>query len=501
MNRVFGIETEYGITVVGAESVDVVAESIELVRSYTQQGALMKWDYALEDPHRDARGFRAKELLQDTDESAYLEIDKNRPLSFEEIKSDLVLSNGARFYNDHAHPEYSTPECTTLRQIVAQDKAGERIVAECARRRNLQLPEGQEVRLYKNNTDFIGHSYGCHDNYLMRRDIPWNRIVAGMLPFLVTRQIFAGAGKLGIEAESAAGQPGVYQIAQRSDFFTVLVSIDTMNRRPLVNTRDEPHADARKYRRFHVIIGDANMSEWATALKVGTTALVLDLIEREAVPELEIAQPVGALKSISRDASYDWIIELQDGRKISAIDVQRLYLKAAQQLESAQEEETAWLLREWENVLNDLERDVTLTRDRVDWAAKKFLLDAMQQEEKLAWSDPWLQSIDLEYHSVEPEQGLLYDLERSGMMRRVVTDDEISSAMTSPPETTRAFFRGRAVARFQQAIKSVQWDEVEFTTPNGALRVPLPEPAHDERLSRLHELVDTAADPSVFRSG
>jgi proteasome accessory factor A len=375
MNRVFGIETEYGITVVGAESVDVVAESIELVRSYTQQGALMKWDYTLEDPHRDARGFRAKELLQDTDESAYFEIDKNRPLSFEEIKSDLVLSNGARFYNDHAHPEYSTPECTTLRQIVAQDKAGERIVAECARRRNRQLPEGQEVRLYKNNTDFIGHSYGCHDNYLMRRDIAWNRIVSGMLPFLVTRQIFAGAGKLGIEAESAAGQPGVYQISQRSDFFTVLVSIDTMNRRPLVNTRDEPHADARKYRRFHVIIGDANMSEWATALKLGTTALVLDLIERGAVPELEIAQPVGALKSISRDQSYDWIIELQDGRKISAIDVQRLYLKAAQQLEFAQEEETAWLLREWENVLNDLERDVTLTRDRVDWAAKKFLLE------------------------------------------------------------------------------------------------------------------------------
>src|SRR5438105_5991416 len=228
MHRVFGIETEYGITVDGQESVEVVHESIEIVRRYTDHGALMKWDYNLEDPHQDARGFRAQELLQDTDESAYFETDKNRALSFEEIKSDLVLSNGARFYNDHAHPEYSTPECSTLREIVAQDKAGERILAECARRRNKQLAhDGKEVRLYKNNTDFIGHSYGCHDNYLVSREIAWDRIVAGILPFLITRQIFAGAGKMGIEAESTSGKPGIFQISQRADFFSVLVSIDT----------------------------------------------------------------------------------------------------------------------------------------------------------------------------------------------------------------------------------------------------------------------------------
>src|SRR5438128_11345797 len=352
MKRVFGLETEYGITVDGAENVDVVHESIELVRHYTDHGALMKWDYELEDPHLDARGFRAKQLLQDADESDYYEIDKNRPLSFEEIKSDLVLSNGARFYNDHAHPEYSTPECSTLHQIVGQDKAGERILAECARRRNQKLETGQEFRLYKNNTDFVGHSYGCHDNYLMRRDIPWDRIVAGILPFLITRQIFAGAGKIGIEAEGAASQPGVYQISQRADFFSVLVSIDTMNRRPLVNTRDEPHADASKYRRFHVIVGDSNMSEWATALKLGTTAVVLELIERGKAPQLEIAQPIDGAKSISRDQNYDWIIELRDGRKISAIDVQRLYLSAAQKVERNDDEERSWILREWESVLN-----------------------------------------------------------------------------------------------------------------------------------------------------
>ncbi|MFN2476994.1 MAG: depupylase/deamidase Dop [Chthoniobacterales bacterium] len=488
MQRAFGIETEYGITVDGAESLDVVAESIELVRSYMGHGAHMKWDYQLEDPHQDARGFRAEELLQDTDESAYFEIDKSRPLSFQEIKTDLVLANGARFYNDHAHPEYSTPECTTLREIVAHDRAGERILAECVRRRNLQLPEGESVRLYKNNTDFVGHSYGCHDNYLMRRDVPWSRVVSGMLPFLVTRQIFAGAGKLGIESESAAGQPGVYQISQRADFFSVLVSIDTMNRRPLVNTRDEPHANAAKYRRFHVIIGDANRSEWATAVKIGTTALVLDLIERGEAPQLELADPIRAVKSISRDGDYRWLAELRDGRTISALDLQRQYLAAAQKLERAAETETAWVLAEWETVLNDLERDVASTQDRVDWVAKKFLLRSLRDEEQLDWADPWLQAIDLEYHNIDPEVGLFHALERQGAMRRIVTDKEIATASAFPPETTRAFFRGRSVAKYGAAISSVQWDEVVFTDNGRPRRVALPEVFDDARLERLNAL-------------
>src|SRR5436190_1535920 len=500
MERVFGLETEYGITLDGAESVDVVAESIALVRSYTEHGALMKWDYGHEDPHRDARGFRAKELRQDADESAYYEIDKNRPLTFQEIKSDLVLSNGARFYNDHAHPEYSTPECTTLREIVAQEKAGERILAECARRRNAHLSDGEHVRLYKNNTDFLGHSYGCHDNYLMRRDIPWDRIVAGALPFLITRQIFAGAGKMGIEAESAAGQPGVFQISQRADFFSVLVSIDTMNKRPLVNTRDEPHADANLYRRFHVIIGDSNMSEWATALKTGTTALVLDLIEREQAPQIEIAEPISATKSISRDQNYDWIIELSDGRKISAIDLQRLYLKAAGK-SATDDPEKIWLLREWEAVLNDLERDVSLTRDRVDWAAKKSLLSAFREEEKLSWTDPWLQAIDLEYHNILPDQGLFYELPRNGSMRTIVSEEDIKSAIFTPPETTRAYFRGRSVARFNEAITSIQWNEIAFANGARSHLVALPEPADDERLEKLNGLVRAETEfPEFFRA-
>jgi proteasome accessory factor A len=370
------------------------------------------------------------------------------------------------------------------------------------------LPSGYEVRLYKNNTDFSGHSYGCHDNYLMRRDIAWDQIVAGILPFLVTRQIFAGAGKMGVEAESGQSEPGVYQISQRADFFSVVVSIDTMNRRPLINTRDEPHVDANRYRRFHVILGDSNMSEWATAMKIGTTALILDLIERGEAPQLEIAQPVDANKSISRDQTYDWIIELKDGRKISAIDVQRIYLRAASRLDprprgedvAGSDEEWGWILREWENVLNDLERDVMLARDRVDWAAKKFLLDALQEEEKLSWTDPWLQSVDLEYHNLDLDRGLYYELVRKGLMRRVTSEDEIKAAIFNPPETTRAFFRGRAVARFNDEISSIQWDEIVFANGAQSHRVALPEPAMNARLDALNHAARNGKDFSEFMS-
>jgi Pup amidohydrolase len=498
MKRVFGIETEYGITVNGVDTVDVVAESIELVRCYTEHGALMKWDYELEDPHMDARGFRVESLMQDTDESAYYEIDKNRPLSFEEIKSDLVLSNGARFYNDHAHPEYSTPECTRLVELVAQDKAGERILSECARRRNKKIAPDREVRLYKNNTDFIGHSYGCHDNYLMSRNVPWDRLVTEVIPFLITRQIYGGAGKLGIEGEGAAGQPGVYQISQRADFFSVLVSIDTMNRRPIVNTRDEPHADPGKYRRFHVILGDSNMNEFATALKIGTMAVVLDLIEKREAPELEIAQPIDATKSISRDQTYDWIIELKDGRKISAIDIQRMYLQKALKYCDRDDPEVDWVLQAWEQVLNDLEVDHIRCIDRIDWVAKKYLLNTFQENERLEWTDPWLQAIDLEYHNIAWEQGLYYELVRENRTRRFLTEDQIKTAIFMPPESTRAYFRGRAVARFNHYIQTIHWDEIVFGKDSHQRRVSFNQASEDERLDRLNAVIREAKNYDDF---
>jgi hypothetical protein len=236
----------------------------------------------------------------------------------------------------------------------------------------------------------------------------------------------------------------------------------------------------------------------ATAMKIGTTALVLDLIERGEAPQLEIAQPVDANKSISRDQTYDWIIELKDGRKISVIDVQRIYLKAAAAAKIDLDEDRQWILREWENVLNDLERDVMTTRDRVDWVAKKFLLNALQEEEKLSWSDPWLQSIDLEYHNVDLESGLYYELARQGSVQRLAKEEEIKTAIFTPPETTRAFFRGRSVARFNDQIASIQWDELVFA--NGALsrRIGLPEAFADARLDALNRAARNGKDFSEF---
>jgi proteasome accessory factor A len=491
MKRVFGLETEYGITVDGMVDVDVVRESIAIVRCYTEQGAYMKWDYAGEDPHQDARGFRAEELQQDTDEASYYELDKHRNLSFAEIKSDLVLSNGARFYNDHAHPEYSTPECATLKDLVAQDKAGERVLEHCMKRRNARLPVGQTCRLYKNNTDFQGHSYGCHDNFLMRRDVPWERIVRDIVPFLVTRQLFAGAGKMGVEGEDERGRPGVYQLAQRSDFFEVLTSIDTMNRRPIVNTRDEPHADTGLYRRFHIIVGDANMSEWATAMKIGTTALALELIEKHHAPQLALADPISATRYLSRDQTWKWILTREGGGAVGALDIQSEWLAAAQQ-HCDRTADTEWVLAEWQEVLDDLARDPMRTRDRCDWAAKRFLLDTFREAEGLTWTDPWLQSLDLAYHDVALDRGLYYELVRDGHMRRVVTEEEIRRAIFMPPEGTRAYFRGRAVAKFDKDIASLQWDAVHFGDDGTSFTVELPHPAFDAALDRMNARVRDA---------
>ncbi|MDQ6938620.1 MAG: proteasome accessory factor PafA2 family protein, partial [Verrucomicrobiota bacterium] len=242
-----------------------------------------------------------------------------------------------------------------------------------------------------------------------------------------------------------------------------------------------------------------NMSEWATAVKIGTTALVLELIERGLAPQLDIAQPIDATKAISRDQHYDWIIELRDGRKISAIEVQRLYLRAVQKAGLTSSAEDEWLVREWENILNDLERDVSLTRDRVDWVAKKFLLSALQESEGIAWSDPWLQAIDLEYHNIAPEYGLYYELLRQGSMRRFVDEEEIKGAIFAPPETTRAYFRGRSVAKFNHAISSIQWDEIVFANGSREERVTLPEVTDDDsRIGKLNALLRSEPDLVTF---
>lgn len=298
--RLFGIETEYGITREDGPETDPVVESMELVRAYLKGPFQRRWDYHGEHPQVDQRGFRVSELAQDQEEALFAEQDAHRPFSFYEMKSDVVLPNGARFYNDHTHPEYSTPECRSLKDLVAHDRAGERILLMAARRRNAVLG-GEAVQLYKNNSDFQGHSYGCHDNYLVCRSVEFQDLVDGLMPFLVSRQIIAGAGKVGREKQEAGYQAGGFQLSQRADFMEQELGVDTMHNRSILNTRDEPHADRTRFRRLHLIVGDANMSEYATALKVGTTRLVLDLIARKTAPSMALETPVQAIQALSQE--------------------------------------------------------------------------------------------------------------------------------------------------------------------------------------------------------
>ena len=459
--RLFGIETEYGITREDQEVVDPVEESMALVRAHLTESFQRTWDYAGEDPHEDARGFRVKGLHQDREEDEFAKQDAHRPFSFHDMKSDLVLPNGARFYNDHTHPEYSTPECRTLRDLIAHDRAGERIVQRAADRRNQALG-GAPVQLYKNNTDFHGHSYGCHDNYLISRRIPFTRLAAGLLPFLVSRQITSGAGKIGVEGQERAYQRGRYQLSQRADFMETEFSVDTMHHRPILNTRDEPHADRAKYRRLHLIVGDANMSEYATALKVGTTRLALDLIEREAAPSLELEQPVEAIKTISCDPDLKATVRLANGRMLTGLELQTAYWESAQQTLGGTDEDTDWILREWQHVLHLLRSDHTPLIGRLDWVTKLYLLETFVREERIGWDDPWLTSLDLEYHNLSHERGLYRGLEADGKTYRLTSDAEIEAAIHSGPSDTRGGLRGLCIKKFPDQITSIQWESVTF---------------------------------------
>ena len=453
----FGIETEYGIAVEGKGAGDLVAESRAVVRAYAGKVAC-PWYYKGEDPRNDMRGFHVDRLNYDP-EDAKLDVPDQKPLPVEEERADRVLGNGARLYNDHGHPEYSTPECASLLDLVAHDKAGERIVLACAKARSEQAGVGQ-VQIFKNNTDFHGSSYGTHENYLIQRETPFPQLLSGLLPFFATRILYVGAGKMGIEPK---GDSGVYQISQRADFFTEEASVDTLHRRPLVNTRDEPHADPRQWRRLHVICGDANMSEYATALKIGTTYLVTSLLEQGWQPWVKLKSPADAIKQISRDQSYRWVVEADSG-SISAVDIQRVYLAAAKEKLSGRGTDTDWTLREWERTLDALESDPLSLGDRLDWVAKRSLLADYLEAEGVGWNDEALPSYDLAYSNVDPDEGLYYALEQAGEMVRLTTDAAIDAAMSQAPANTRAAIRGALVGKFADSIGVLGWNRVVLRT-------------------------------------
>lgn len=484
MNSLFGIETEYGIAVEGALASDLVSASREVVKSYRGHFA-EPWNYRAEDPRNDMRGFHVERLSQDATDAQF-DRPGERAASPEEDRCDRVLVNGARLYNDHGHPEYATPECADLRSLIAHDKAGERIVLACAQ--EYSAATGKATQIYKNNTDYHGASYGTHESYLLRREVDWNLMLRNLATFLATRILYAGAGKVGCEDKSAKA---TYQLSQRADFFSVLQSVDTLANRPLVNTRDEEHGDARRFRRLHVIAGDANMSEYATALRVGATNLVVALCESGWSTPAALRDPVRAIKELSRDAKYKWMLETDDGETLSAIDVQRCYCRAAAELEISGSE---WILDEWKSTLDALEDDPMQLVDRLDWVAKKSLLDNFVEAENLDWEKDaqTLQSIELAYHDVDAENSLHYGLLESGAMQTLVSEKEIEVAQSCAPLNTRAALRGVLVRRFADKITAVSWGAISAEESGEKFRLPLPE-TRDDYAALIRQIEDATS--------
>lgn len=455
-----GIETEYGIIRENTENSDPVDESMLLLKRCEAKSVFGIWAYSRERSHHDQRGFTVNRLAQDEEEDEFCAQDSKRPYSYWEMKCDRVLANGARFYNDHTHPEYSTPECHSVFQLVAHHMAGDRIVAECARLRNRDLGENA-VQLFKNNTDYSGHSYGTHDNYLIPRKLPFEKWVQGLIPFLVTRQLYAGAGKVGSEERKAKPFSGL-QLSQRSDFIETDLSIETMTQRPIINTRDEPHATG-EYRRLHLILGDANMSPYATALKLGTTRLALTLIgEGKLSDPPALADAVADIKKVSRDKTGSVPLKQESGRTITPFEIQEWYLAQAKRHCEGQCGEWDWIIKEWERTLDELKHCPEKLSDRIDWAIKEKLFTRFKESEGVNWDDPWMQSLDLEYHNLDPERGLYYGMEQEGEIPPFFVSGEVADAVQNPPEGTRAMIRGRAVERQSDNIKHIHWTGIEF---------------------------------------
>lgn len=492
--RLVGLETEYGIirpsmpqanaTILSAQIVDAYAQ---LVRAGREHLGAARWDYSDESPLQDARGYTMSResahpsQLTDVEPSVgqpqiwdaesvaldagdarvgqtiYQEQDTN------EVVMNMVLGNGARFYVDHAHPEYSSPEVSTPRAAVLWDQAGDEVMRQAAAQ--VQALGGGELLLYKNNTDNKSVSYGAHENYLVPRSVEFSTIVAGLTPFFATRQIFCGSGRVG---RGQLGQHPEFQISQRADFFEAEVGLETTVNRPIINTRDEPHASWDKYRRLHVIIGDANLGQISTLLRVGTTNLVLSLIEAGCAPEMELADPVQALQLISHDTTLRASVRLRDGRLVTAIDIQREYLQAAESYCAQRlitDADTTEILTRWRQTLEKLETNPSTAASTVDWIAKQQLMNGFAQRHQVDFSDPRISLMDLQWADLRHDKGLYYRLAARGRMETLFTPAQISQAVLNPPEDTRAYLRGMVLQRYPDHVISANWDAISFSLP------------------------------------
>ncbi len=405
--------------------------------------------------------------------------------------SNVFLENGARLYLDvGSHPEYATPECDSPRQAVVHDKAGERILegmVEAAEERLHEEGIAGQISLFKNNTDSAGNSYGCHENYLVARVGEFQRLADALIPFLVSRQIFAGAGKV-LQTPRGA----IYSLAQRAEHIWEGVSSATTRSRPIINTRDEPHADAERYRRLHVIVGDSNMSEYTAWLKVATCDLVLRMLEEQRVTrDLTLDNPIRAIREISHDITGQRKVRLANGREASALEVQESYLeRVARFVQSSHEadEQAKRVVAEWRAVLEQLRDDPLRLSRKLDWVAKHQLIEAYRDKHDLPLSHPRVGMLDLSYHDVTRERGLYYLLERQGRMQRVLDDEEIGHATSNPPGTTRAALRGRFIRTAKAARRDYTVDWVHLKLNDQAQRTVLckdPFRSEDERVDKL----------------
>jgi proteasome accessory factor A len=405
--------------------------------------------------------------------------------------SNVFLANGARLYLDvGSHPEYATPECDLLHDLIAHDKAGEWILSQLLESAEQRLAEEGirgDIYLFRNNTDSAGNSYGCHENYLTSRGDELVRYSEVLIPFLVTRQIYAGAGKVLHTARGAQ-----FSISQRAEHIWEGVSSATTRSRPIINTRDEPHADSDRFRRLHVIVGDSNMSEYATFLKVGACSLVLRMLEDPGVVlrDMTLENPIRAIREISHDVTLTRAVRLANGRELTAFEIQGEYLRRAQRYadnhELAPQEKQA--LGMWEHVMVGLERDPMSMHREIDWVTKLRLVEAYRARHDLDLGDPRVALLDLQYHDIRRDRSVFYKLQKADRVERIVTDQDIEEAIDTPPQTTRARLRGEFIRRAKERKRDYTVDWVHLKLNDQAQRTVLckdPFRSQDDRVDRL----------------
>ncbi len=507
--KIVGIEQEYAIKVANAADLSVFHASCALVDAYARKTGLrepktrMVWDYGHETPFQDIRG----RLFKKATGQEIMSAEDNRRIN-------VSLANGARLYTDHAHPEYSTPECVSALDAVAADKAGELVLRQAMEIVHKNLYPTR-ISLFKNNTDQQGHSYGCHENYLVDADAH-QRFIAGdgrkavsvLAPFLVTRIVFAGAGKVGHEN----GNPlkPQYQLSQRADFMENVFGLETTYARPLINTREEHHADDKRFRRLHLIVGDANMCEFASFLKIGSAQLVLAMLEDDFIgDDFALKNPVKAMKIASAD--FNAPLELENGRSMNAVEMQREFLNRAVEFCEKMDEKTVpdagKILECWEEALDgveemELSEDLDIEDDpfdmvqKLDWALKLWVVNRARTGGKMKWDDPRIKVLDLKYHNIDETDGIFYHLQKQGVAERLLADADIERRMHNPPDDTRAFFRGKCIEKFPEEINIVNWEVVGFDQGDVYRMIPLPNPLKGtrERFESIFENCRNAAD-------